>query len=260
MAIPKEPRPRALEGLSLDAVVLDTDGVITDTARVHAAAWKRTFDAFLYRRARERGEEPRPFDTGADYLRHVDGRPRADGVRAFLASRGIDLPEESPPGSGQASVTSLAEDKDAAFLAVLDRDGVTAFPSTVALVRRLRRDGVRVAAVSASRNCARVLAAAGLDTLFDVRVDGVDAARLALAGKPAPDLFLEAARRLGARPERTAVVEDSLAGVEAGRRGGFALVVGVDRAGQAAALAERGADVVVEDLAELEPAPGVGPR
>ncbi|KOX23614.1 HAD family phosphatase [Nocardiopsis sp. NRRL B-16309] len=278
MAVPTEGPGTVLREASPDAVLLDTDGVITDTARVHAAAWKRVFDDFLRRRARERGEEFRPFDPGADYLLHVDGRPRADGVRAFLASRGIDLPEEAAANAettgetgeagesggagdaGEVSVAALADAKDAAFLAALDRDGVTAFPSTVALVRRLRRDGIGVAAVSASRNCARVLAAAGVDALFDVRVDGVDAARLDLAGKPAPDLFLEAARRLGARPGRTAVVEDSLAGVEAGRRGGFALVVGVDRAGQAAALAERGADVVVSDLAELEPAPEVGPR
>jgi beta-phosphoglucomutase family hydrolase len=244
----------------LDAAVLDTDGVITDTARVHAAAWKRAFDAFLRHRAQERGEAFRPFDTGADYALHVDGRPRADGVRAFLASRGIDLPEEAPPGSDTPSVAALAAAKDAAFRALLDRDGVTAFPSTVALVRRLRRSGVGVAAASASRNCARVLAAAGVDGLFDARVDGVDAARLDLAGKPAPDLFLEAARRLGAPPARTAVIEDSLAGVEAGRRGGFALVVGVDRTGRSAALAAHGAHVVVADLAELGPVPGRSTR
>ncbi|MFE3461144.1 HAD family hydrolase [Nocardiopsis aegyptia] len=250
MAVPTGPRGTALDEASPDAVVLDTDGVITDTARVHAAAWKHVFDDLLRRRARERGEEFRPFDTGADYLLHVDGRPRADGVRAFLASRGIDLPEQASR-PGEDSVAALADAKDAAFRAALDRDGVAAFPSTVALVRRLRKDGIGVAAVSASRNCARVLAAAGVDALFDVRVDGVDAARLDLAGKPAPDLFLEAARRLGTPPGHTAVVEDSLAGVEAGRRGGFALVVGVDRTGQAAALAERGADVVVPDLGEL---------
>lgn len=237
----------------LDGMIFDTDGVITDTARVHAVAWKRTFDRFLRDRAHTGREVFRPFDLRDDYLRHVDGRPRSDGIRAFLASRGIELPEQPPDGDpGAASVAGLAAEKDACFLESLERDGVVVFPSTVELIRRLRREGVAVAAVSASRNCARVLDEAGVSPLVDVRVDGVDAARLGLAGKPAPDLFLEAARRLGVRPERAAVVEDALAGVEAGRRGGFALVVGVDRSGHAQALYEHGADTVVADLAELE--------
>ncbi|WP_236700652.1 HAD family hydrolase [Allosalinactinospora lopnorensis] len=237
----------------LDGVVFDTDGVITDTASVHAAAWKRAFDALLAEQGARMGERFRPFDARDDYLRYVDGRPRDDGVRAFLASRGIVLPEEaSDADEGAPTVAGVGERKNRDFLEQLREHGVTPFESTVALIRGLRRRGVAVAAVSASRNCEAVLRAAGVSDLFDVRVDGVDSARLGLVGKPAPDLFLEAARRLGAEPDRCAVVEDALAGVEAGRRGGFALVVGVDRAGQAADLYRHGADVVVTDLAELE--------
>lgn len=233
-------------------VIFDTDGVVTDTARVHAAAWKRVFDAFLRARAAELGEELRPFDVRADYLRYVDGKPRLDGVRSFLASRGIALPEDAPADDPRReTVRALGARKDAYFLDQVRRYGVAAFPSTVALVRELRRRGARTAAVSASRNCARVLAAAGVAGMFDARVDGVDAARLGLPGKPDPALFLEAARRLGVPPERAAVVEDAFAGVEAGRRGGFGLVVGVDRGGQRDALYARGAGVVVADLDEL---------
>ncbi|GAT71027.1 hydrolase [Planomonospora sphaerica] len=225
------------------AVIFDTDGVVTDTARVHAAAWKRVFDAFLRERADRYGEPLRPFDPGEDYLRHVDGRSRADGVRAFLTSRGI------APAAGEVEL--LASRKDACFLAEIREHGVAPFPSTAVLARELRGRGVRTAVVSASRNCAEVLRAAGVSGLFDVRVDGVDAARLHLAGKPDPALFLEAARRLGAAPERTAVVEDALAGVEAGRRGRFGLVVGVDRHGRGRALLAAGADLIVADLSEL---------
>ena len=234
--------------VSLDrtaAMVFDTDGVITDTARVHAAAWKRVFDAFLRDRATRSGERFRPFDTGEDYLLHVDGKPRADGVRDFLLSRGI-TPDPDV-------VTALAARKDAYFLAEIRRHGVAPFPSTVALVEELRRRGVRTAAVSASRNCAEVLRAAKVSHLFDVRVDGVDAARLGLAGKPDPALFLRAARRLGVTPAETAVVEDSLAGVRAGARGRFGLVIGVDRQGrQGVALRASGAGLVVTDLAEIQ--------
>ncbi|MFC4059253.1 HAD family hydrolase [Planomonospora corallina] len=227
----------------ITAVVFDTDGVVTDTARVHAAAWKRVFDAFLRERAARYGEPLRPFDAAEDYLRHVDGRSRADGVRAFLSSRGIH--------PGPETVRELAARKDARFLAEIRARGVTAFPSTAELARELRRRGVRTAAVSASRNCAEVLRAAGVDGLFDVRVDGVDTARLGLPGKPDPALFEEAARRLGAAPAETAVVEDALAGVEAGRRGGFGLVVGVDRHGRDGSPLAAGADLVVADLADL---------
>ncbi|MBN6054318.1 HAD-IA family hydrolase [Nonomuraea sp. RK-328] len=236
----------AIDLATVHAVVFDTDGVVTDTARVHAAAWKHVFDAFL------RGRSA-PFDVRDDYLRHVDGRPRLDGVRTFLASRGITLPEGSPDdGPDAVTVHGLGLAKDALFVAEIGRHGVAAFPSTVALLHELRRRGCRTAVVSASRHCRAMVASAGLTHLFDVVVDGVDSARLGLAGKPDPALFLEAARGLGTPAGRTAVVEDALPGVEAGRRGGFALVVGVDRSGErAAALRAAGADAVVEDLAEL---------
>jgi beta-phosphoglucomutase family hydrolase len=235
----------------VEAVVFDTDGVLTDTASVHAAAWKRLFDEYLQQRAGRLGEPFRPFEEH-DYLRHVDGKPRYDGVAGFLASRGIALPwgDPSDPPSHE-TVCGLGNSKNRYFLAYLREHGVQAFPSSVAFVRMLGANGVRTAVVSASRNMRAVLDAAGIRELFDVEVDGVDAARLGLAGKPDPALFLEAASRLEVAPSRAAVVEDALAGVEAGRRGGFGLVVGVDRAGQAAELAARGADMVVDDLGRL---------
>ena len=244
----------------LDAVVFDTDGVLTDTASVHAAAWKRLFDEYLARRAAG-GQEPfRPF-TQVDYLRYVDGRPRYDGVTGFLGSRGIDLPWGDPSDPpDRETVCGLGNAKDRYFLDYLRDHGAQAFPSSAAFLRRLRAEGLRTAAVSASRNMIAVLESAGLRGLFDVEVDGVEVDRLRLAGKPDPALFLEAARRLTAAPARTAIVEDALAGVEAGRRGGFGLVVGVDRVGQAAALAEHGADLVVTDLGELELRGGAVPR
>ncbi|MEU7004616.1 HAD-IA family hydrolase [Nonomuraea sp. NPDC046570] len=229
----------------IDAVVFDTDGVVTDTARVHAAAWKHVFDAFL------RGRSA-PFDEHDDYLRHVDGRPRTDGVRAFLASRGITVPEGGPDDEpGTPTVYGLALAKDLLFTERIDRYGVSAFPSTVSLVRELRRRGCRTAVVSASRNCRKVISKAGLAELFDVTVGGDDAAALGLAGKPDPALFLRAVRLLRLPPGRVAIVEDALPGVEAGRRGGFGLVIGVNRSDRAAALRDAGADVVVSDLAEL---------
>jgi alpha,alpha-trehalase len=235
----------------LAAVVFDTDGVLTDTASVHAAAWGRLFDEYLMRRASQRHEPFLAF-TEADYLRHIDGRSRYDGVAGFLASRAITLPWGDPADRpGRETVCGLGNAKDRFFVAHLRDHGAQAFPTSVAFVRQLRECGLRTAAVSASRNMVPVLESAGLRELFDVEVDGVEADRLGLAGKPDPALFLEAARRLGAPPARAAVVEDALAGVEAGRRGRFGVVVGVDRGGQAAALAERGADVVVADLGEL---------
>jgi beta-phosphoglucomutase family hydrolase len=236
----------------VDAVVFDTDGVLTDTASVHAAAWKRLFDEYLRQRAARLGEPFRPFEQ-RDYLLHVDGKPRYDGVAAFLASRGITLPWGDPTDPpGRETVCGLGNAKNRWFLEQLDQHGVRAFPGSVAFVRALRDKGVGTAAVSASRNMRAVLDAAGIRGLFDEEVDGTDAARLGLAGKPDPALFLEAARRLAVPPARAAVVEDALAGVEAGRRGGFGLVVGVDRTGQADALRERGAGLVVDDLSRLD--------
>ena len=236
----------------VDAVVFDTDGVLTDTASVHAAAWKRLFDEYLRQRADRLGEPFRPFEE-ADYLRYVDGKPRYDGVAGFLAARGVALPWGDPSDPpGQETVCGLGNVKNRYFLAHLRAHGVRAFPSSVALVRRLGANGVRTAVVSASRNMRAVLDAAGIRDLFDVEVDGGDTARLGLPGKPDPAVFLEAAGRLGVPPARAVVVEDALAGVEAGRRGGFGVVVGVDRTGQAAELSARGADLVVDDLGRLD--------
>lgn len=235
------------------AVIFDMDGVVTDTASVHAAAWKRLFDEFLAARGAAEGGPVVPFDLDADYRRYVDGRNREDGVATFLAARGVDLPAGGPQDPPDAqTVWALAARKNRLFEEAIETEGVRPFPSSVALLDRLRRGGVRTAVVSASRNAAAVLAAAGVDGLFDVRVDGEDAARLGLSGKPDPALFVEAARRLGVPPARAAVVEDSAAGVEAARRGGFGLVVGVDRGGHSADLATAGADVLVGDLGQLD--------
>ncbi|WP_020573905.1 HAD family hydrolase [Actinopolymorpha alba] len=249
----------ALDVDRISAVIFDTDGVITDTARVHAAAWKRCFDEFLRRRGRALGRTLPPFDVRQDYLDYVDGKPRLNGVRDFLAARGITLPEGSDADEGASTdgtesadtVHALAARKNRYFLEEIGRYGVAAFPSTVALVRELRDRGARTAAVSASRNCARVLTAAHVQKLFDVRVDGIDADELGLPGKPDPALFLETARRLRAKPAQAAVIEDTLAGVEAAHRGGFGLIVAVDRGRQAAELRRLGAHIVVEDLGEL---------
>lgn len=243
----------------IDAVVFDMDGVVTDTASVHAAAWKRLFDGYLGVRAEKTGEPFVPFDPDKEYRRYVDGKPRYDGVRDFLASRGITLPEGDPSDPpGRETVRGLGNRKDAYFLAHIREHPVRAYPSTVALVGRLKEAGFGAAIISASRNLDEVLAAAGVGDLFEVEVDGRDAEALGLPGKPDPAVFREAARRLGVDPARTAIVEDALAGVEAGRRGRFGLVVGVDRAGHADALRAAGADVVLRDLAELHVEDGSG--
>ncbi|MER7112200.1 HAD family hydrolase [Streptomyces sp. NPDC000229] len=235
------------------AVVCDTDGVITDSARVHAAAWKTAFDAHLRARPPEDPARRRPFDATEDYLRYVDGKSRIDGAAAFLAARG-PLP---PP----AVVEAVAAEKERLFTEQLRARGVEAYSDAVRLLRALRSAGTPLAAASASRHAREILASAGVADLFDVRVDGVEAARLGLPGKPDPALFLEAARRLAVLPADCAVVEDALAGVEAGRRGGFGLVVGVARTaapGTADALRRAGADIVVHDLTELLTAPHEG--
>ncbi|ALC25175.1 HAD family hydrolase [Streptomyces pristinaespiralis] len=242
----------------VDAVVLDTDGVITDSAKIHAAAWKTAFDACLLAHPPDDPAARRPFDVRDDYLRHVDGRSRQDGAAAFLASRGLRLPRGSPDDSpGTDTVGAVAAYKEQLFTRRLSEQGIDAYPGTARLLRMLRARAVPLAAVSASRHARELITRAGVLPCFDVLVDGAEAARLRLPGKPEPALFLEAARRLGVPPDRTAVVEDALAGVEAGRRGGFALVIGVDRTGGPGtgdALLEHGADLVVRDLAELLPA------
>lgn len=242
-----------VHGRRVAAAILDTDGVITDTASVHAGAWKDVFDDYLRERERRDGLVFEEF-TSRDYLAHVDGVARDDGVRRFLASRGIELEEGDPDDpADRETVRGIGNRKNDRFLEHLRRDGAPAYPGTVALLRWLRSQGVATAVISASRNAAEVLASAGAAELFDARVDGVEAARLGLAGKPDPAVFLEAAARLGVTPTETMVVEDALSGVEAARHGDFALVVGVDRAGHRDELLDRGADVVVDDLDELLP-------
>jgi beta-phosphoglucomutase family hydrolase len=246
-----QPGPARVPLRRFDAFVLDLDGVVTDTAAVHARAWKRLIDDHLRTLAGRGGPPFRPF-TDEDYRRFVDGRARIDGVTAFLASRGIELPLGDPrdPPSRETA-WGLANRKNELFLAAVADEGVRVFASSVELLRRLRARGIRTAVVTASRNAVQVLEAAGAGGLFDARVDGTDAEGLGLPGKPDPASFLEAAHRLGVDPARAAVIEDALAGVEAGRRGGFGLVVGVDRVGQGQALEEHGADIVVTDLADL---------
>lgn len=240
---------------SFGAVVLDTDGVITDSARVHAAAWKTAFDACLRDRPPDEPGDRRPFDVRDDYLRHVDGRSRQDGAAAFLAARGVPIPAGSPDDPpGTDTVGAVAAYKEQLFTRRLAEAGIDAYPGTLRLLRRLRSGPVPTAAVSASRHARELLTAAGVLPYLDALVDGGEAARIGLPGKPDPALFLEAAARLAVPPEGCVVVEDALAGVEAGRRGGFGLVVGVDRTGgpgTAAALRDHGADMVVRDLAEL---------
>ncbi|HJS27069.1 MAG TPA: trehalose-phosphatase [Actinomycetota bacterium] len=245
-----------------DAVIFDMDGVVTDTATVHAEAWARLFDRYLQDRAAATGETLRPFGYD-DYRRFIDGKPRYDGVRNFLATRGIKIPEgvaSDPPD--RETVCGLGNRKDGYFLEHLREHGVEAFPTTVELIEELREAGIGTAVISASRNLDEVLAAGHVEHLFDQRVGGVEAERLELDGKPDPAVFLEAARRLGVRPLRAVVVEDALAGVEAGRRGRFGLVVGVDRSDHGTELLDAGADVVVRDLAEVVVAtePEVGVR
>ena len=237
---------------AIRACLFDLDGVLTQTAKVHAAAWKEMFDAFLRKRAAQTGENFEPFDPVADYDEHVDGKPRYDGVRSFLAARGIDLPEGTPDDSPDAvTVHGLGNRKNELVLAMIERQGVEVYEGSVRYVRAVRDAGLGRAVVTSSANADEVLAAAGIDDLFEVRIDGVVAARKHLEGKPAPDTFLAAARALEVSHDRAAVFEDALAGVAAGRAGRFGLVVGVDRVGQADELLEHGADIVVSDLSEL---------
>jgi len=219
------------------ACLFDLDGVLTKTAEVHARAWKQTFDAFL----KERGEPP--FDLHGDYDEYVDGKPRLDGVRDFLASRGITPSDDE--------VTRIADAKNDLVLKLIHDDGVEAYDGSVRYLHAARDAGLRRAVVSSSHNCHDVLVAAGIDDLLEERVDGVVAEEQHLKGKPAPDTFLQGAKLLGVAPEQAAVFEDALAGVAAGHAGAFGFVVGVDRAGQRDALLEHGASVVVDDLADL---------
>jgi trehalose-phosphatase len=232
-----------------DAVIFDLDGVITKTAEVHARAWKRLFDEYLKKHAKG---DWKPFDD-EDYRRYVDGKPRYEGVKSFLESRGIELPYGSPEDEPEKeSVCGLGNRKNRYFNALIEQDGVEVYEPAVRLLRRLRSAGFKTAVVSSSKNCTAVLKAAGISDLFDHKTDGVDAQEMDLEGKPSPDIFLVAAERLQVKPERAVVLEDALSGVEAGRKGGFGLVIGVDRTGHGADLKEKGADVVLTDLSAIK--------
>ena len=236
----------------IKACLFDLDGVLTQTASVHRAAWQETFNACLSRWA-PAGEQPAPFDADVDYGRYVDGRPRADGVRCFLASRGITLSDGEPDDPPERdTVHGVGNRKNEILLRRIRGDGVQVFEESVAYVRSTAEAGLRQAVVSSSQNTHEILAVTGLSGLFEVVVDGVLARELGLPGKPQPDTFLEAARQLGVSAGQSAVFEDAVAGVAAGRAGGFGYVVGVDRVGQAEDLRRNGADVVVEDLAQLQ--------
>jgi len=244
--------PSVVTAEDFDAVLFDLDGVLTTTRAVHSAAWEQTFNGFLDAWDALHGSSTPRFDEQSDYAVYVDGKPREAGVRDFLASRGITLPgggPDSPPT--EDSISGLADRKEQLVDAELEHLGVQAIPGSIAWIRELREDGIKTAVVSSSRNCAAVLESAGITNLFDTRVDGMTSIQLGLDGKPAPDGFLEAARRLDVSPQRSVVVEDAIAGVEAGRAGSFGLVIGVDRTGQAEQLAAHGANVVVSDLSEL---------
>ena len=237
---------------AVTACLFDMDGVITQTAKVHDAAWKEMFDDFLRSWSSAQGKPFVPFDPVKDYDEYVDGKPRLEGTASFLESRGIELPagsESDPPGT--QTIWGLSNKKNDLVQAVIERDGVQAYEGSVRYVKAVRAAGLRTAIVSSSANTVAVLKAAGVDGLFEVRVDHQVAEAAKLRGKPAPDTFLEAARLLGVAAAHACVFEDALAGVAAGRAGNFGFVVGVDRVGQADQLHAHGADVVVKDLAEL---------
>lgn len=236
----------------IGACLFDLDGVLTPTAKIHARAWEQMFDEYLHRRAATDGSRFEPFDPVRDYDDFVDGKPREDGVRSFLEARGIHLPDGSPDDPPDAdTVVGLGRRKNDLVLELIRKRGVEPYEGSVRYLRAVRDAGLRRACVSSSKNCREVLESAGIADLIEVRVDGIVAESEHLHGKPAPDTFLAAARKLGVEPAAAAVFEDALAGVEAGRAGRFGCVVGVDRVGQAEALAKHGADVVVKDLADL---------
>src|SRR6201987_2575125 len=243
---------RAITRERYDAVLLDLDGVITDTASVHAACWKQMFDEYLQNRAAQRGEAFRPFDIATDYRLYVDGKPRYDGVRDFLTSRGISLPEGGPDDPSQVeTVDGLGNRKNDLVNNIIEEKGVEPYEGSVKLIHQLRRQGFKIAVVTSSQNCTAVLKAARLEDFFDVQVDGNMIHAQHLAGKPAPDTFLSAARLLGIEPTRAVVIEDAISGVEAGSAGNFGLVIGVARKENTEELRHHGAHLVVNDLGEL---------
>lgn len=246
------PESKRINRDQYDAVLFDLDGVVTDTASIHATCWKQMFDQYLRNRARNRGEAFRPFELATDYRLYVDGKPRFDGVRDFLASRSIHLPEGNPEDSIDVeTVCGLGNRKNDLVNLVIADVGVHPYDGTVRFIHQLRRNGFKIAVVTSSQNCTAVLKAAKLDDLFEVQVDGNTIHAQRLAGKPAPDTFLMAAKLLGCEPERTVVIEDAISGVQAGAKGNFGLVIGIARKGNAEELKRHGARVVVEDLGEL---------
>lgn len=249
-----------IEKTKFDAIVFDLDGVVTDTAGLHARVWKLLFDTYLENRAKtiaadsrlDENDPFRPFDLNADYLPYVDGKPRYDGVDSFLRSRGIELPRGNPSDSeDQETVCGLGNRKNNIFKVKLETEGVEVFQSTVNLILSARKIGIKTGIISSSKNCVPVLKTVGLLDLFDVKVDGIDAVEQKLNGKPAADVFIAAARQLSIPPERAIVVEDAISGVQSGHAGGFGLVIGVDRTGISDDLLANGADVVVQDLEEV---------
>ena len=235
-----------------DAILFDLDGVITNTANLHAACWKQMFDEYLKKRATQRGEAFRPFDIATDYRLHVDGKPRFDGVRDFLTSRGIKLPEGTPADLPEAeTVGGLGNRKNELINDVIEERGVQAYEGSVKFIHQLHNQGYKIGVVSSSQNCGIVLKAAELDHFFDAQVDGHMIEDQHLPGKPAPDTFLIGAELLGVDPKRTVVIEDAISGVQAGRNGNFGLVIGVARKGNAEELLHQGAHMVVNDLGEL---------
>jgi beta-phosphoglucomutase family hydrolase len=248
----RQPKSSVITRDRYDAVLLDLDGVITDTASLHAACWKQMFDEYLQKRATERGEIFCPFDLAADYRRYVDGKPRFDGVRDFLTSRGIRLPEGSPHDLPYVeTVGGLGNRKNDLLTKTIEDTGVEPFEGSVQFIHQLRRQGFKIAVVTSSENCDAVLRTAKLDSFFEVRVDGNMIHAQQLPGKPAPDTFLMAAKLLGVEPARAVVIEDAISGVEAGFNGKFGLVVGVARKANTAELQHHGAHLVVNDLGEL---------
>jgi beta-phosphoglucomutase family hydrolase len=248
----RQPKSKRVNRDQYDAVLFDLDGVITNTANLHAACWKQMFDEYLQKRARQRGEAFRPFDFSADYRLYVDGKPRFDGVRDFLRSRGIQLSEGNPHDPAEVeTVHGLGNRKNDLVNRAIAEVGVEPYAGTVQFIHQLRRDGFKIAVVTSSQNCDAVLRAAKLGDLFEVRVDGNVIQAQRLAGKPAPDTYLMAAKLLGVEPVRAVVIEDAISGVEAGSNGSFGLVIGVARKGNAEELKHHGAQLVVDDLAEL---------
>jgi beta-phosphoglucomutase family hydrolase len=243
---------------AFDAFLFDLDGVITRTAELHASAWKKLFDEYLAAHAARRATPFVPFDVAVDYRAYVDGKPRSAGIRDFLASRHIRLPDGTPQDEPSAeTVHGLGKRKNRYFLNLLEHEGVTVYKSAIALVREALAHGVKTAVVSSSRNTATILRVARLTELFQIRVDGAEASRIGLTGKPDPAMFLEAARRLGVPPARGVVFEDATAGVEAGRRGGFGFVVGVGDHEHAERLRQHGAHIVVADLGSIRLTPRI---